>query len=421
VAILKRAYGVLHAVLIRTLRALPVSSKLFGPPKGIVADMKVWVAKFRARHPASSDSCWYKSVHESTGASLPPPRSLAPAPRIFADEQRARFPEAFTACVPDARVVMRTGVVISPDDRVFEQSCCWGREWFLPSDIEYNSVRPLLSPRKLPGGYMTILSRMSPNYYHWFSECLTRLCVADELGDLPILLPGNLTAWQRESLALLGVGGERVLQLDEGCYEVERLYFPSFPGTVGFMADWAFRDLRRRFCGDRPRAGGKRLYVGRGGTAHRHVKNEELVMRALEKQGFVSVEAHGLTVAEQVELFANADVIVGVHGAAMTNVLFAPAGTPVIEILDPMHVVGCYYALSASLRQRYWYLFGENSAAGEGRASRKGYDDISIPLELLLRTLDAALLKDPPAPPPADGESFDSDRHSREPRLRSFG
>jgi len=387
------AYALVHSYGITLLKHSPIPSKVFGPPKGIIADMKQWVREYAARGEGrqSDQGCWYSTVIEPVVAANPQPRSLSLPPAIFSGAEIRQQPEIFTACIPEARVIMRTGLVISPDDRIFDQSCCWGREWFYPSDIECNTLRPLLRPTRLRGSYLTIISRTWNNYYHWFSECLTRLCVAEALPEVPILVPRNLAPFQKETLALLGFGQERLLELDEGCYEVDQLYFPSFPGTtVGFMSNWAFRSLRKAFCHGSVTKG-KRLYVSRARVAHRRITNEDEIIRALEREGFTSVDGQRLTVAEQIRLYADAEIIVGVHGAGLTNILFAPAGALVIEILDPEHIVGCYYALATSLNQNYWCLLGENESVNQGRPPRKGYDDITVSLDLLLETLRAAL------------------------------
>ena len=389
---MRGAYSSLHGALVAGLRRLPVPTRLFGPPKGIVGSMEQWVDGYRARHPEDAAKCWHKTVRERTIARPRfRPSSVVSSPTLPAP--REEQPGAFTASIPRARLLAGTGVVVSPDDYVFQESCSWGR-WFTPHDIEYNTLRPLLRPAgKLPGAHMVLASRMWANYYHWVSECLTRLCVAAELPEVPIILPRGLPPGHVESLELLGVGRERMVFLGEGCYEVEQLLFPSFPGvTQERIADWAFRDLRRRFCGDAPRrAGGKRIYIGRGDASHRRITNEDEVLRALGREGFVMFEGHRASIAEARNLFADAEIIVGVHGAGMTNVLFAPAGTPVIEILDPRHVVDCYCALSTGLDQEYWYLFAENDSVARGMPVRKGYDDLEIPVDDLLRTLNAAV------------------------------
>lgn len=395
--VLGRVYRFARRVAIARARQSPISSKLLGPPKGIITDIKQWVSeyKIKVKHQRPLEECWYSTVHGPAVISRLPPRAVVPLPSMFLKEQRVYQQEAFTACIPRARVIMRTGLVISPDDRAFAQSCIWGQQFF-PFDIEFNTLR--LKSRKLNGSYMTIISRDWFNYYHWICECLTRLCVADVPSDVPILLPTNLRAWHKESLALLGVQKDRWWYVDKGCYEVAQLYLPSFAGTTGTranIADWALRDLRQRFCGNHKRNGGKLLYVSRAGASRGRVtNNEDEVIQALEREGFITVQTHRLTVAEQIKLFADAKVIVGVHGAGLTNMLFAPTGTVVIEVLDPEYLAPFYYALSTSLGHQYWYLLGENESVKKGKPVNSGYDPISVPIELLLRTITAALSKE---------------------------
>ncbi|HEY0376121.1 MAG TPA: glycosyltransferase family 61 protein [Pyrinomonadaceae bacterium] len=387
----KRLYGLLHTTAVAAARRLPIPSKVFGPPKGIVKDVAAWVEAYKSKHRLADEECWYSKVTDAAFVNYPEPSSLSPVENVFRDEPTGNVPETFTACLPRVRVISRAGWVVSPDDRVFEQSCSWGQRFF-PSAIEYNTLRRLLNPVKLSGHYATIMGRAWRNFYHWNAECLTRLALLERLPDVPLLFSDKLTWWHRDSLAALGVEAHRIVELEDGCYEVDRLYFPSFAGVTGDIADWAWRDLRRRFWRGEEHAPkvGKRVYLSRGGAVHRQVVNEEEVVRALEREGFTALEPHRMTSAEKVAALCDAEVIVGVHGAGMTNVLFAPAGARVVEVLDPAHTVGVFYAMAASLGQDYWYLTGENEAARAGRAGRKGFENLTVPVDLLLRTLDAA-------------------------------
>ena len=289
----KRIYGLLHTMVVAAMRRLPIPSKVFGPPKGVIPDMKEWIAEYRSKRPDSHAECWYSTVRQPVAVLRRPPNTLFPDSPLFLDEQTRPEPEIFHACIPDARIIIRNGLVISPDDYVFEQSCSWGRRLF-PSDIEYNSLRRKLKSRRLGGSYTTIFSRSWRSYYHWFSECLTRLPVAEGLPESKICVPSNLSSWHRQSLALLGTRDERLLELDNGCYEVERLYFPSFPGVTGHMAGWPFRQLREKFRAGHTSRHPNRIYVSRNGTPYRRVVNEDELIRALEPEGFMVVEGHKL-------------------------------------------------------------------------------------------------------------------------------
>src|SRR6266436_4954051 len=80
------------------------------------------------------------------------------------------------------------------------------------------------------------------------------------------------------------------------------------------------------------RAAPTRIYIRRGNTRTRNLTNEAEVIAFLKKFDFVSVSMDGLTCEAQARLFASAETIIGVHGAALTNLLFASEGCKVVEM-----------------------------------------------------------------------------------------
>ena len=349
----------------------------------MIADLKTWIGeKSGSTNSEGTRGYDYRTIMPARQFACAAPTLIGPPLAEYVGDHETGERESFVARLPRARVFMRTGVVITEDDQVVEESCCWGRD-SLDSDMELNSLRPLVKCTRLSGEYLTIVSRGWTNYYHWLTECLTRLCVAESCGPLPILLPRGMTDWHRESLKLMGVNEDRWQLVDDGCYEVDRLCFPSFPGWLGRMAEWAIRGVGEKITNEVKKAGGKRLYVGREGVKYRRVVNEPAILTRLHAAGFESVSGHALDFRTEVETFANADVIIGVHGAGMANLIFARPGTKVIEILDPLHAVPSYYNLSIRLGHDYSYMFADNCATLEKAPSQKGYDDLQIPLDRL--------------------------------------
>ena len=88
-----------------------------------------------------------------------------------------------------------------------------------------------------------------------------------------------------------------------------------------------------------------------------------------------------MTVASQARLFANATAIIGVHGAALTNLLFAQPGTKVIELFPPSAQEPGMFTAATHSDLDYYYLLGE-----PGNQDRKF--DVRINIEKL-----AALLR----------------------------
>jgi capsular polysaccharide biosynthesis protein len=101
------------------------------------------------------------------------------------------------------------------------------------------------------------------------------------------------------------------------------------------MTPWGLDFVRTLFGVDvreRP-AGLRRIYVVRDTSDQRGVVNDADVRAALEPRGFVPVAMEGRPLDEQAAVFAAADVIVGVHGAALANLAFARPGTRVVELV----------------------------------------------------------------------------------------
>jgi len=76
----------------------------------------------------------------------------------------------------------------------------------------------------------------------------------------------------------------------------------------------------------------KYIYISRYDSKYRRIKNEELVMDYLNTNGFSKIQLTNMPLIEQFAIFYNAEIIISVHGAALTNILFCKPNTKVIEI-----------------------------------------------------------------------------------------
>lgn len=65
---------------------------------------------------------------------------------------------------------------------------------------------------------------------------------------------------------------------------------------------------------------------------YRKMKNEQILISELQKEGVSIVEPELLTAEDQVRVFANARIVVGPSGAGMFNTIFCEPGTFVIDI-----------------------------------------------------------------------------------------
>lgn len=126
-------------------------------------------------------------------------------------------------------------------------------------------------------------------------------------------------------------------------------------------AGWAI-DYLRRVLGieERPARPGRKLLISRADTRGRAVLNWEELLPVFRRQGFEVMELADLPTDAQIALFRDVSQVVGVHGAGLTNILFAPRDCTVLEILPPLVATSAYWLLASSLGQRYSALIAED-------------------------------------------------------------
>ena len=65
-------------------------------------------------------------------------------------------------------------------------------------------------------------------------------------------------------------------------------------------------------------------------------------------------ESDPYTYQEQLNIFCNADIIMGPHGAGLVNILYAKPGATLVEFPTDPHVNRCFGFLSLALGFSYW-------------------------------------------------------------------
>lgn len=189
---------------------------------------------------------------------------------------------------------------------------------------------PLEGPHVLLGG--------DDNYCHWLLRVLTRLWLLNgrrDLKSLPFLMTDEIRTYQSETLKRLEIDEAQCVRLPRNqLFECRDLWLPvCLRDRAEF--DPACRWLRGKLLGGRePPSGRRRLYISRRDAQWRRLTNEDELLAALEPLGFEIVVPGDLRFDEQIKLFGEADIVIGAHGAGLTNILFAPATALVLELSD---------------------------------------------------------------------------------------
>jgi Glycosyltransferase 61 len=301
-------------------------------------------------------------------------------------KQRGRY----LVPIDDALITGTSGVVVLPDGSYAAESIY--NRTLLEEDPAYWQRRRRPRVRK-QGNYFSLLVKWAVNdpgnYYHWMHDTLQRLFgVMQHLPeDAIFIVPSNPSPLRLETLRLLGVDEHHLAYFSgDETWELERLYFApptSNSGSHRADADHWLRDKILDGLGVAARPPHRRIFISRRRMPLRRLANEAEVEACLSRYGFETCLPETLSLKEQVELFAEAKVLVSTHGAAFTNALFSPEGLVLVDILEPSRIPWSfvYWAMCEELGHTYWYFTGDS-------VSRGGQFDTFVPIPKLAATLE---------------------------------
>ena len=175
------------------------------------------------------------------------------------------------------------------------------------------------------------------NYWHFLIEALPKFRVLAEhkyFKDMPIIWHAHENPFVDELLKIFGLQ-HRLLKVDHDVLLCRRLFMPSLYAPNGMsrdLVDWLRHEMLNRF-NVVPKPGPERLfYVSRRDAGSRKIINEEDLFAALMPLGFELIVPGEMTVAQQVEKFAETRMFVGPHGAALANTVYCHDGIGVVDI-----------------------------------------------------------------------------------------
>lgn len=339
---------------------------------------------------------WASSSASREVASMPAvSHRLAPPHLIGPRRSRAVFDGGVQEAPPSRLIAVQGGAVLRLSgipvvlDGMTALSDLSGVHAPLLHCYDVDVAGRLAQAQRVEGPALLLMSEIGDgNYCHFLLDELPRLALTDDAGGLTVVIcaidePGR-NAVRHEALRLAGV--RRVIEL--GPHEALRadtllvptathdMHHPAFKG-----APWACRWLRatigvaalaRQAPPEPEQRYATRLYVGRGDAASRRLVNENALLARLAPLGFVAVTMAGRSLIEQAALFARAEVIVGLHGAALANIVFCAPGTRLLEIYAPGFGNAAYGLMAAALAMPY-----ASHVAEPGRMELE-YDDTTL-------------------------------------------
>lgn len=258
-------------------------------------------------------------------------------------------------------------------------------------------VRSLLSRRRRFDDdrkrYVTAFNRWSHgNYFHWLCDVLPRVFLVHDLvaGATFVLPSSHDVPFVHASLAPFGPAALEFF----APWELAHFREVTVPGHIGLTGNYHEPTIRAlsAFLTDSFGPGADsneptHVYVTRRGAQHRYIVNEPDVIEVVSRYGFEVVENEQLSFAEQVRLYSRTTSLVGIIGANLTNTMFMPPGSALLQ-LSPRGDAGnhLYFSLAAAKGVRFYYQPCAFAEAGYGARW-----NLTVDVEELERNLQAML------------------------------
>ena len=280
-------------------------------------------------------------------------------------------PETFISILPEGRYyqfgVYNTAVITSDNCLLLDVSQMPG----CPKEVKPlmflgKNLPPIC--KEIEGTVVVFPSNPGINFYHYMFDFLPRFGLLEISGfDFDkidyFLLNFYPFDFYKETLEILGVPPKKIMTIQKYPHvKAKSLIIPSLPGVICFPTKWSVEFLRRKFMPQIDQITSEssgRIYITRNLGSNRRIVNEDELLELLNKLGFITVYFEKMSMLEKVALMSRAEVVIGVCGAGLTNLVFANPGTKVIEIFAPNYIHFTYYILSHQLGLEYYYLVGD--------------------------------------------------------------
>lgn len=215
---------------------------------------------------------------------------------------------------------------------------------------KYCFIDKIFSNIEIKSG-IALNGNFSNNYCHLLIEIISKFQILKELNidiDIPIILDKiclNQTQY-KELINLFNKEKRKLIYIEpRNIYKVKNLIYlsspnfiaPNFKDLLGSQTSFALlnfsnlnfiKESMLQYLGSGTLK--KKIFISRKTVSNRRSYNEFEVQKCLEKYGFECYFPENHSIAEQIFVFKNAEIIVGASGAALTNLIFCNNSCKVI-------------------------------------------------------------------------------------------
>ena len=260
----------------------------------------------------------------------------------------------YTDRIQDTAVILDNKIIDEPSFQLRKGP----GNYIFNSNVRDNIVFTKGTPRKLRNLNGSVLSLLTGgagnnNYWHWMFDVLPRFGLCEKSINLNqidyFLLPSLLKRFQKETLDCLNIPDHKRISSEKFRHiKAKEIIITDHPVMISGnatkdiqnMPEWINLWLRNNFLNRNMKTGKRaknKIYIDRNeinpkNLPQRTIINEDEVKEYLVKNNFIVIKLHETNFKNQVNLFYNAECIIGLHGGGFGNIVFCEPKTKIIEL-----------------------------------------------------------------------------------------
>ncbi len=204
-------------------------------------------------------------------------------------------------------------------------------------------------------GTIAVLSQGASGYNN-YAHCLFDIVPKIKLISLAFNLKminyfyfSKLNDYQKEILKKLGINKQKIIDSNKYRHlqsnKIIGVTHPNyFRGTISeahsALPKWIIEYLRNVFLKNKIlKVPYEKIYIDRSDSKLKHCKiiNNSEIKKFLKAKGFKVLKLSNFDFKKQINIFRNAKIIIGPHGAGFANLVFCKKNTKVVEIKPKNH------------------------------------------------------------------------------------
>jgi hypothetical protein len=205
--------------------------------------------------------------------------------------------------------------------------------------------------QKVQGKVAVITQPAYDNYFHWHTEILSRLALLDMQGvQYDYLYVPQTSKFMRETLAMWGISEEKIIAptSEKFAVQADEIILPSLvcnsnhgwtqfvnyvrPELLEYVKNKLFKTAQEKNINRSEFS--RKIFISRKDAPIRKVLNEDDVFEMFQNLGFERYELSKLSVAEQIMLFHQAEIIVSFQGTGLANSIYCNKKVKIIEMFQ---------------------------------------------------------------------------------------